>query len=107
MKVAGHKIDVVDTAEKLGALAGDYLEKKRMDRQHTGLSGSTAVHTDAPMPEARGMGFGRQAENAAASKGYVGWTLLFFHVMKLICVSVAGISSHVLSSPLPDMLCVR
>lgn len=106
VNVAGHKIDVVDTAEKLSALAGGYLEKKRMDRQNTGLSGSTAVHADSPPPGSRGMGFGRQAEKAAASKGYVLQTIHSRNRI-LICVSVAGISSHDPLSPLHAMRCAH
>jgi hypothetical protein len=70
VSIAGHKVDVVDVADRFGGFVKDYAEKKRMDRQDTGLSGSTAVN-DASAPASHGMGFGRKAQKAAASKGCV------------------------------------
>jgi len=69
--VAGHKIDVVDAAERFGGFVASQMEK----RQHSRNESVQSLRHDQTGASDRsnfsGLGFGRQGEKAAAQRGYM------------------------------------
>lgn len=69
--VAGHKIDVVDAAERFGGFVASQMEKRQHSRNES-VQSLRRDHTGASdRSNFSGLGFGRQGEKAAAQRGYM------------------------------------